>query len=51
MGIKTVIPGIDENKSNMHRVLKIVQNRSFKVSTVNILKISTASSSVIFFPK
>ena len=49
MGITIVIPGTGENKSNMHRVLKIVQNKSFKLSAVNILKFSTASRSVIFF--
>ena len=51
MGITIVIPGTGENKSNMHRVLKIVQNKSFKLSAVNILKFSTASRSVIFFSK
>ena len=49
MEITIVIPGTGENKSNMHRVLKIVQNKSFKLSAVNILKFSTASRPVIFF--
>ena len=50
MGMTIVIPGTGENKNNMNRVLKTVQNKSFKLSTVYMLKFSTASSSVIFFP-